>query len=269
MADKQVVLLTGASRGLGLAVLKLLLKGTDKTPAANVVTLSRSEPKELQQLQQDFPDALAVVKGNVTELSDNKRAVDEALQRWKRLDALILNAGIAEFARIENLVRASLTQSPETLLNTLNVNTVSLVTTIRAALPSLRERHGRVVFVSSGAAVGNYASWAPYKYVARLTQRLESGDELDCAHARERGARHCVVLGAPRRGGHGHADADPRLQNDEPGGALQVPRPAQGGQAAARRQACQCAGRACAAWLAHRSQEGRRAARQRRVCVVG
>lgn len=52
-------------------------------------------------------------------------------------------------------------------MHSLNVNTVSLIATIGAALPELRKHHGRVVFVSSGAAVGSVGSWAPYKYVCR------------------------------------------------------------------------------------------------------
>lgn len=62
-----------------------------------------------------------------------------------------------------------LTQTPESFLEVLNVNTVSLATTVRSTLPALRKSGGAVVFVSSGAANGNYGSWASYKYVARLT----------------------------------------------------------------------------------------------------
>ncbi|WFD44191.1 hypothetical protein MPSI1_002857 [Malassezia psittaci] len=152
---KEVVFLTGGSRGLGLAILDKLLHGSMRTPATNVVTLSRSIPEDLKSLAERFPENLAIVQGDVTSLDDNKRAVDEALKRWNRLDAVILNAAIADFSRIENL-------TSEVMLKTLNVNTVSLITTIRSALPELRKHHGRVVFVSSGAALGNYASWAPY-----------------------------------------------------------------------------------------------------------
>jgi NAD(P)-dependent dehydrogenase (short-subunit alcohol dehydrogenase family) len=45
-----------------------------------------------------------------------------------------------------------------------DVNFFSLVTAIRAAVPALRssELGGRVVFTSSGSAVGAIAGWAPY-----------------------------------------------------------------------------------------------------------
>lgn len=50
-------------------------------------------------------------------------------------------------------------------MHVLNVNTVSLAVTVRVCLPELRKQRGTVVFVSSGAAVGNYAAWPSYKYV--------------------------------------------------------------------------------------------------------
>jgi len=62
-----------------------------------------------------------------------------------------------------------LTQTAERFLHVLNVNTVSLAVTVRICLPELRKHHGTVVFVSSGAAVGNYAAWPSYKYVYILT----------------------------------------------------------------------------------------------------
>ena len=58
--------------------------------------------------------------------------------------------------------------SPDTPLDEwkthFDVNFFSLVTALKATLPSLRksELGGRVVFVSSGAAIGNIAGWGPY-----------------------------------------------------------------------------------------------------------
>lgn len=45
-----------------------------------------------------------------------------------------------------------------------DINFFSLITALKATLPALRksELGGRVVFVSSGAAVGNTAGWGPY-----------------------------------------------------------------------------------------------------------
>lgn len=43
-----------------------------------------------------------------------------------------------------------------------NVNFFSLVSMLQLSIPALRESKGKVIFTSSGAAVGNYAAWGAY-----------------------------------------------------------------------------------------------------------
>lgn len=95
------------------------------------------------------------MQGDVTDPSVNSDAVSKAVSQFGGLDGVILNAGVVETQRISSL-------TPEAFSQTLNINTVSLVTTISAALPDLRKSSGRVVFVSSGAATGNIAGWCAY-----------------------------------------------------------------------------------------------------------
>lgn len=160
MSDKPVVLLTGASRGLGLAVLRLLLSGSSTASApfaaARVVTISRTLTPELSSLQSSHSSELICIQGDVTSSSTNKEAVTAAVHKFGRLDSVILNAGVVSTERIASL-------APDALAEMLNVNTVSLVTTLSAALPALRSsKLATVVFVSSGAATGNIAGWAGY-----------------------------------------------------------------------------------------------------------
>ncbi|CDU22178.1 uncharacterized protein SPSC_00808 [Sporisorium scitamineum] len=160
MSDKPVVLLTGASRGLGLAILQLLLNGSSTTsatfPACRIVTISRTLSSELSSLQNNHSSDLVCVQGDVTSPSINASAVSSAVEKFGRLDSVVFNAGVVSTERISAL-------SPESFAETLNINTVSLVTTLSAALPELRKSSlGTAVFVSSGAATGNTAGWAAY-----------------------------------------------------------------------------------------------------------
>ncbi|UZJ54090.1 hypothetical protein CBS101457_003410 [Exobasidium rhododendri] len=158
-----VVLVTGASKGLGFSITALLLKGTNAFSAANVVTISRSLPDSLQQLQTDSEagegeTSLLIHQGDVCSESDNEAAIDKAIKKWGRLDAVILNAGVIEFARIADVTPSSFAQQ-------MAVNVNSLITTLHYAIPHLRRSAtgcGKVVFVSSGASVGNTASWGAY-----------------------------------------------------------------------------------------------------------
>ncbi|CCM03179.1 uncharacterized protein FIBRA_05301 [Fibroporia radiculosa] len=156
MARKPVVFITGASKGLGLAVAKLLLTEF----GANVVALSRTESPELAKLRESCGGSLMVLRGDVSDAHIVEEAVASALKEYGHLDSLILNAAIvAPLGKI-----ASEDVSLDAWKAHFDVNFFSLISALRAALPALRksELGGRVVFVSSGSAVKGTASMAPY-----------------------------------------------------------------------------------------------------------
>ena len=94
------ILLTGASRGLGLSVLTLLLRSPSLNAAGrappSVVTISRSLPAELEALAAEFPERLVCVQGDVVDKSVNVDAVGKAVERFGGLEAVILNAGVLD-----------------------------------------------------------------------------------------------------------------------------------------------------------------------------
>lgn len=158
MSGKQVVLITGASRGMGLKAAQFLLEGTHSIPASRVVSLSRSCPAELLEVHKQFPNDLLVVQGDVTQEADNRKAVSAALDKWGRLDAVVLNSGLIKFAPLASM-------DPQTFADVLNVNLISLQLTLHVAVPALRKSPtgvGKIVVVSSGAAVSGRAAWGAY-----------------------------------------------------------------------------------------------------------
>lgn len=90
--DSAVIILTGASRGLGLAVLRILLTQHN----ARVTTLSRSLTSEFQAVVKDHGDRVVAIQGDVGDVETNARAVRETVDKWGGLDGLILNAGAVE-----------------------------------------------------------------------------------------------------------------------------------------------------------------------------
>ncbi|MBW0563574.1 hypothetical protein O181_103289 [Austropuccinia psidii MF-1] len=145
--------LTGGSRGIGLACLRLLL---DSPFHANLLSLSRSFPSELRQLSQTYPDRLKVVIGDVKNSKDIQTAVETAIKTFGAIDGLVLNAGLFKLERIIE------SNSLEYWKQVFDVNFFSLVTILNHALNHLRNSNGRVVFISSGAAVSGTAAWGSY-----------------------------------------------------------------------------------------------------------
>jgi NAD(P)-dependent dehydrogenase (short-subunit alcohol dehydrogenase family) len=87
-------------------------------------------------------------------------AIQSVPAKYGRLDALVLNAGT-----LEPMTRITSVDTPLDAWRVhFDVNVFSLVTAIKAAAPALREspNGGKVIFVSSGAAVGGTAGWGPY-----------------------------------------------------------------------------------------------------------
>ncbi|KAI0375600.1 short-chain dehydrogenase [Pilatotrama ljubarskyi] len=156
MAAKPVVVLTGASKGLGLAIAKILLE----TLGANVVALSRTKTPELRSLCDAHAESLLALECDVTDAAAVRSSVSRGVEKYKRIDGLILNAGVLEPLGKIASEEITLDQWKQHF----DINFFSLVTAIRATLPELRKSPigGRVVFVSSGAAVGGTPSWGPY-----------------------------------------------------------------------------------------------------------
>jgi NAD(P)-dependent dehydrogenase (short-subunit alcohol dehydrogenase family) len=87
------VILTGASRGLGLATLKLLLERHN----ARVATLSRSYPDALKDVVNKYgEDRVLVVQGDISKPEDNAKVVKSAVDSFGGIDSVILNAGSLE-----------------------------------------------------------------------------------------------------------------------------------------------------------------------------
>lgn len=90
MSASKVIILTGASRGLGLAIAHYLLKRQHR-----LVVVARSE-QALRQLEQQYSNQVAVLAGDFADLSLGPKAVNLAKEHWKRLDGLIVNHGVLD-----------------------------------------------------------------------------------------------------------------------------------------------------------------------------
>ncbi|PVI04829.1 NAD(P)-binding protein [Periconia macrospinosa] len=150
---EKVIILSGASRGIGLSTAHYLLSHSHK-----LVLISRSHAA-LDQLHYQYgSDRVEVLAGDLSDdsLKLPERAVDLAVSRWGRVDALVVNHGTLEpVGKIADV-------EVDEWRKGFGVNVFGAVGLIRAAIPSLRTTKGRIILVSSGAAISAYQGWGPY-----------------------------------------------------------------------------------------------------------
>lgn len=143
MHDMPVVIVTGASRGLGAAVARWLAKAK-----AAVTLVARSEEK-LKNIAGDIRylgGKSLVVAADVSNYEACRSVVELTLSKFQRIDALVNNAGIIQ--PISSVARAD----PDTWRYNIEVNLLGPFNMIRAAISALSRQYGRIVNVSSGAA---------------------------------------------------------------------------------------------------------------------
>ncbi|KKK15883.1 hypothetical protein P175DRAFT_0433228 [Aspergillus ochraceoroseus IBT 24754] len=150
--SSKTIIVTGASRGIGLAIAKYLLTAPQ---SHNVVVIARSvEP--LQKLKEQYSSQVAVLNGDLSDFSLGQKAVDLALKSFGRLDGMVLNHGI--LGQVGKVAQADVQQWKQGF----DVNFFSLVAFVTAGLPALRESKGKIIFTSSGASVSAYRGWGLY-----------------------------------------------------------------------------------------------------------
>lgn len=107
-----VALVTGGSRGIGLGITRALL-----AEGYRVAILATRQPPEELLAELGAQGEVVYLQGNVADVEGHAEIVDQILQRWGRIDALVNNAGVAPTVRNDILVA-----SPEEFDRVLSIN---------------------------------------------------------------------------------------------------------------------------------------------------
>ena len=151
--DNKVMIITGASSGIGEATAKKLANDGVK-----VILMARSEDK-LNSLKKDIEknngDAL-VVTGDVTKIDDFKKVVEKSVEKYGKVDALINNAGLMPLSFVEKLKTDEWDQM-------VDVNIKGVLNGVSAVLPELiKNEGGDIINISSMAAHRYFPGGAVY-----------------------------------------------------------------------------------------------------------
>ncbi|AHG93052.1 short-chain dehydrogenase/reductase SDR (plasmid) [Gemmatirosa kalamazoonensis] len=136
----RVALVTGASSGIGEATARRLARA-----GARVALVSRSAD-ELETVAKRIRDAggeARVAPADVADADAVRRAIDDTVAAWGRLDVVVANAGVnGVWAPIDEL-------APEEFESTLRINLLGTFLTIKYAVPHLKRAGGGSVIVTA------------------------------------------------------------------------------------------------------------------------
>jgi 3-oxoacyl-[acyl-carrier protein] reductase len=140
-------LVTGSTGGIGLEAARLLVD-----EGARVVTCGRSKAPGIGEAHH--------VQADLARAGEPERAVDEAAAALGGLDVLVNNVGIARIARFEEV-------GDDEWEDYWQLNVMSYVRAIRAALPRLKERGGGVIVNVSSTAGKRPSTGMPHYSVMK------------------------------------------------------------------------------------------------------
>ena len=143
----KVVLITGASTGIGAAAAKAF--GAEGAKVAVHYNSSKSQADEVVAEIKKAGGEAATVAGDLSKSGTAEAVVKQCVDHYGRIDVLINNAG--------SMVRRSLVaDSDDALLEELfNLNIRSVVAASRAAIPHMRKQGGGNIIITTSVAARN------------------------------------------------------------------------------------------------------------------
>jgi NAD(P)-dependent dehydrogenase (short-subunit alcohol dehydrogenase family) len=163
----KVALIIGGANGIGAEVARRL-----HAKGAKLVLTDLDEGQLKDVATRLGEDRVLTVVADVRELSAMQAAADKAIERFGGIDIVMANAGIGSVLEID----------PEAFKTVIDVNLMCVFHTVRAALPSVIDRRGYVLIVSSLAAYAAGPGLAPYNAAKAAVEHFANALWLEVAH---------------------------------------------------------------------------------------
>jgi NAD(P)-dependent dehydrogenase (short-subunit alcohol dehydrogenase family) len=199
---EQVVVITGGSRGLGLAIAERFGRAGAKLvlAAREIEELTRARHLLLERQAVLSPDDVLLIPADLTDPTQATRLINHAIQHFGRIDVLINNAGIIEVGPVENQPLVAYRRAMAT-------NFFAALHTTHAVLPHMLERNAeadtsRPAIVNIASIGGKLAMPHMLPYTASKFALVGFSEGLH-AELRHKGVRVTTVCpGLMRTGSH-------------------------------------------------------------------
>jgi NADP-dependent 3-hydroxy acid dehydrogenase YdfG len=146
----KVAYITGGTKGIGFAVARTLLNQGMR------VAISGRSQKGVDQALKDFNnDAVLGIVSDVAKMADEKNAVSKIMEKWGQVDVVLANAGVGNFAPIDQMTDEEWHQMIDTNLN-------GVFHSLKASVEQLKKSKGYYITLASLAGTNFFANGAGY-----------------------------------------------------------------------------------------------------------
>lgn len=168
--NNKVVFITGGAHGVGADVARRLHRRN-----ASLV-LTDIDGAALAALAAELgEDRVLTAVADVRDLAAMQAVADRAVERFGGIDVVVANAGIASYGSV-------LQVDPEAFRRLIDINVNGVFHTVRATLPSVIDRRGYVLVVSSFAAYSAAPGLAAYHASKAAGEHFANALRVEVAH---------------------------------------------------------------------------------------
>ena len=146
----KVAYITGGTKGIGFGVAKTLLNQGMK-----VAISGRSKESVARALNDFKTDSVLGIISDVAKMEDEKKAIAQILDKWGQLDVVLANAGVGNFAPIDEMTDEEWHQMIDTNLN-------GVFHSLKASVDALKKSKGYYITLASLAGTNFFAKGAGY-----------------------------------------------------------------------------------------------------------
>src|SRR5689334_17288837 len=139
----KVAIVTGASKGIGAGIAKSLAEA-GASVVVNYASSRDGADRVVKEIKQNGGKAIAV-QGDVSKPSDVTKLFEETKKTFGKLDVLVNNAGVYEFAPIDSVTESNFHKM-------FNTNVLGLILATREAVKYFGDNGGSVINIGSVAS---------------------------------------------------------------------------------------------------------------------